>query len=1273
MRLVIDLQACQTEGSRGRGVGRYSINLARHIAQQIGDDDLRLCLNDAYAGALKDAIDTLDLAVQRQHLSTYRYPGLRRQVPGERTPAVALGEALVRRHWMGLQPDILHISHLFEGLGGEAVVPHTLPKVPRMARSATLYDLIPLRFPDYYLADPIYKQWYFEKLETLRECDHLLAISGSTRTDAIDLLGIDPERITTIWGGVEKGFRSKQLTFDEIAAFRTRFGVRDRFVLYTGGDEYRKNLEGTLAGYAELPAALRHNIQLVIVCAITGESRTALRDKARKLGLAPDQVLITGFVAEEDLVTFYNLCDAFVFPSFYEGFGLPIVEAMTCCAPVLAADNSSIREIVLRPDALFDPRQPASLAERLTRVLTDVGFRDALRRHGALRSKEFTWERSAGLALEALRSAHGRMKSAACIASTGSPAKKRLAVFTPLPPCRSGIATYSAEFLPFLARYFEIDLFVDDYEVSDAFLQANFAIRPHGKFQALSCDYDAILYEMGNSKFHAYMVDYLIRYPGITVLHDAFLSGLYGYLEFHLGQSGRYSREVLRAHGPRARRYLAPVQRAQDPIGTTMLKLPITRAVINSAIGIISHSPFNLELAQENYPEGWAAPYRIINQMVRIPPAIDSAHRSACRRELGFGERDFVVCTFGYVAWTKCGDILLEAFVRSALAQDRAAKLVYVGELTQDAFGHKLGAAIKRDSLDQRISVTGYVDDATYGKYLAAADVAVQLRIHGRGGTPKGVLDCLAHGIPVIVNNAGSYTDYPDDVVQKIGPEPDVAELAKKLNDLYERRTTLMQLGIMGREYSIRAHGPEGIVTQYALAVDEFAQRNNEVSLPAAIREIGGILARGEGPITLLEDSAVALHESLARPLFAPQRILIDVTHIASADHETGIPRVVKNIVRWLYCSDRAGFTPIAVRLDAGDLVVATDWLTTQGLCASAEQQQERPGRKLDLEWGDCLLMLDSSWARIEEFLPLFERVRHVHGNVYTVVYDLLPINFPQFMVPGGPEWFWSWLRQAIEASDGLICISRSVADELEVIIRVMGSRLGGRRRLGFWHLGCDFSEDLSDDAASSDRVRRATSDPTFLMVGSIDPRKNHALALDAMERLWRRGIGVNLCIAGKPGWMVDEFMARLLTHPESGHRLHFVDRPTDAELRYCYAKSSALLFASAGEGFGLPIVEAAHFGTPIVASDTPVSREIAGEHATYFPLGTPDDLAVVLEEWLRKSAVGEVPQSRGIRCLSWEESAGQLLDVILKNRWYKLLSNSSRADALLGTTPRDS
>jgi glycosyltransferase involved in cell wall biosynthesis len=1258
VRIVIDLQACQTEGSKGRGVGRYSEGLATQIARQIGSDDLRLSVNSAYDDSIDGLIDTFGLLVQRQQLSAYRYPRIARQIPGKRSTAVALADALVRRHWMSLQPDVLHVSHLFEGWIGEAVVPHSLPKVAGVVRSATLFDLIPLRFPEHYLVDPLFKRWYFEKLGTLRECDQLLAISESTRTDAIELLGINPDRITTIWGGVERGFRRKELSPMEIGAFRVRHGVRGRFVLYTGGDEYRKNLDGALTGYAELPASLRDDIQFVIVCAIATESRTALLDKANKLGLAADQVLITGFVAAEDLVIFYSLCDAFVFPSFYEGLGLPLLEAMNCGAPTLGADNSSIREIIVRQDAMFDPHKPATLAERLAKVLIDEDFRDDLRRHGTLRAKEFTWERSARNALEAMRAAHRRLDRATPVAIAATLAKRRLALFTPLPPCRSGIADYNATFLPFLSRYFDIDLFIDDYDVTDAYLRANYAIRSHRDFPARRQEYEIIIYEMGNSEFHGYMLDYIARYPGIVVLHDAFLSGLYGYLDFNLGQAGRYSREMLTAHATRARRCLAPVQEAQDPIGAAMLELPATKTVIDDSIGVISHSIFNLKIAQENYPEGWAAPYRIINQMVRAPSRIDGEQRRANRVALGFDETDFVVSTFGHIAWTKCGDILLEAFERSPLSRDPKAKLVYVGEMSQDAFGHKLGTAISGGRLRRRITVTGYVEEAVYAQYLIVADVAVQLRTHSRGGTPKSVLDCLAHGVPVIVNHAASYTDYPDDAVQKIGAEPNADELADELTRLYERRTELAQVGATGREYVIRAHGPEAIAAQYALAVDEFAQRHKTVSLPGAVRELSDILARGDARTKLHEDGAVVLYESLTRKLFARQRILIDVTHIVDADHETGIPRVVKNIVRWLYCSDRAGFTPIAVHLVEGSLVVATDWLTAQGLSVAGEEQEPRD-RKIDLQWGDCLLMLDSSWARIGEFMPLFESIRQVHGNVYTVIYDLLPIHFPQLMVPGGPEWFRGWLRQAIDASDGLICISRSVAEELDAFVRTHGLSTGRLRRLGFWHLGCDFSSELGEGSIPSDRVRRATSSPTFLMVGSLDPRKNHALVLEAMQTLWARGVNVNLCIAGKRGWMVDDFVARLLAHPELGRRLHFIERPTDSELRDCYVFSTALLFASAGEGFGLPIVEAAHFDTPIIASDIPVSREIAGQHATYFPLGPPEEIAAVLETWLQEAATGRVPKSSGMHCLTWDESARQLLEVILDNRWYKVLSDS--------------
>ncbi len=1256
MRIVVDLQACQTEASAGRGVGRFAEGLARHLAGRMGSDDLRLCLSGAYRDSLERTVDAWALLLPRQCLTAYRYPDPR---PGtaQRRAECAIAETLIRHHWMSLQPDVLHISHVFEGWHGAAIVPHALPKASGLVRSATLYDLIPLRFPEHYFADPEYKAWYFEKLGTLRDCDRILAISESTRSDAIDLLGIDPARIDTIWGGADSLFRRQSLSAQEVDALRARYGLKRRFVLYAGGDEYRKNLDGALAGFAELTPKLRRDTQFVIVCALDASSRNALLGKAAQRGFAADDLVLPGYIDEADLVGLYNLCDAFVFPSLYEGFGLPLLEAMACGAPVLAANNSSLPEIVGRSDALFDTLKPGSLAERLAKVLEDEAFRGELRRHGVERAKAFTWERSARLAMEALRDAHDRLARRDAVVAAAALGKKRLALFTPLPPCRSGIADYNAAFLPYLSRYFSIDLFVDDYEVSDAFLRSNFVIRPHREFAARSDDYDAVLFEMGNSEFHAYMLDYLERYPGIVILHDAFLSGLYGYVDFHLGDAGRYSKEMLGAHGPRARRYLAPVQANKDPIFAAMVNLPASRSVIESAIGVISHTPYNIDLAQANYPEGWAAPYRIVKQMVRIPVAASAAHRNALRAELGFREGDFIVCTFGHVAWNKCGDLLFEAFAKSALASDPNAKLVYVGELARDAFGHGLRRAIEDGELREQVRISGYLDEAAYAKYLAAADLAVQLRKQSRGGASKAILDCLVHGIPVIANDAANFKDYPEGVIQKVGAEPDVAELAGKLTSLYQRRVALPQLGNAGREYALREHDPETIAARYAMLIDEFLQKARAAALPTAIGEIGGILTSPDSQEQLLERSAIALQENLSRNLFARQRILIDVSYITDRDHETGIPRVVRNIVRWLYCSDRAGFVPVAVRLEGGALVEATEWLDAQGLLLPVERQGS-DGRVVEFEWGDCLLMLDSSWARFDEFLPVFESLRRVQGKVYTVVYDLLPIRFPQYVLPEGPAWFRKWVLRAIDVSDGLLCISRAAADDLHDFIRSVEPESLVLDRLGYWHLGSDFAQSAVVDAHPTDRVLSATSGCSFLMVGSLEPRKNHALALDAMELLWARGVEASLCIAGKPGWMVDDLIARLSDHPESGRRLHYIERPTDKELGACYARSAALLFPTAGEGFGLPLVEAARFGTPILASDIPVLHEIAGDHATYFRLGSAAELADVLETWLAEASHGNVPQSRGMPCLTWEESAEQLLDVVLGNRWYKFLAN---------------
>ena len=1258
MRIVMDLQACQTEGSRHRGVGRYSLSFAIQFARLKGEFDLRFAYSESYPFAIDEILDGLETYVPRQRATGYSYPRLLRAQPGERNTRAQVAEILISQHWLSLQPDILHISHVFEGLAGEAVIPHRLPKVAGLLRSATLYDLIPLRFPEIYFADGQFRQWYLEKLGTLRDCDLLLAISESSRNDAIELLNIQPEKIVTIWGGLESHFQPQEIAPPQQDAFRQKFKLRDKFILFTGGDEYRKNIEGAITGFARLPRHVRENVQLVVVCNMAAERRTFFLGRAKQCGLTSEDVLFVGFVSEEDLVTFYNLCEVFVYPSLYEGLGLPVLEGMACGAPVIAANNSSIREIVVREDALFDTKSAESMAEMLARVLGDKNFRDDLRRSGLERAKTFTWERTARLASEAFDDARLRLSPTGNIFVTNSLVKKNLAVFTPLPPCRSGVADYNAAFLPFLATHFNIEIFVDNYKAQESYIEANFPIHSHDKFPQIAEQFDVVMYEMGNSEFHAYMLNYLERYPGIVMLHDAYLSGLYGYLEFYAHQTHRYIQEMLHAHGCRARRYLAPIQEVKDPISESMIKLPCTKRVLDSAIGVISHSPFNVEVAKENYPEGWAAPYRVINQMVRIPAIQDEEKKQSLRSELGFKEGDFIICTFGHIAWTKCGDTVLEAFGQS-LATNPSAKLVYVGELAKDDFGGKLKNAIQKNNFKTRVRVTGYLSEGDYEKYLIIANLGVQLRQHSRGGTPKGVLDCLAHGVPVIVNNNASYLDYPDHVMVKISATPVVSELAGEFNRLSGSLSDLRRIATAGRSYVEQHHHPEAIAALYAKTINEFVQRNQSIAVSSRIREASSLLVTQPSSAPALEEVAQALHWNLTRPIFNRRRVLVDVSHIADLDHGTGIQRVVRTVVRWFYCSNRGDFEPVAVRLFNGKLVEASAWLDASRLLTGGDDL-DHPAAEISLQPGDLLLMLDSSWGRIDEFLPVFEAIRQVKGKVYTAVYDLLPIKLAQTCFPpGAAEWFQAWLEKAVDHSDAMICISKATADDVDDFIRARPTNPDNRGRslqIGYWHLGCDF--DIRDNALGpTARMIEALSRPTFFMVGTLEPRKGHGLALQALETLWARDINIGLCIAGKRGWMVEDLIERIACHPELNKRLYFIEQPTDDELQYGFTHALALLFPSAGEGFGLPLIEAARFGTPIIASGLPVLREIAGPHATYFSLGTALELAETLEQWMENAKSGTIPDSRKIASLTWEQSAEQLLDVVLDNHWYKSIS----------------
>ena len=173
-------------------------------------------------------------------------------------------------------------------------------------------------------------------------------------------------------------------------------------------------------------------------------------------------------------------------------------------------------------------------------------------------------------------------------------------------------------------------------------------------------------------------------------------------------------------------------------------------------------------------------------------------------------------------------------------------------------------------------------------------------------------------------------------------------------------------------------------------------------------------------------------------------------------------------------------------------------------------------------------------------------------------------------------------------------------------------------------------------------------------MVGTLEPRKGHLQAIEAFTQLWESGVDVNLVIIGRAGWQqlptdqqrsIPQLLARLGNHPEKGRRLFWFDGPSDEFLELIYSSVNGLLAASEDEGFGLPLIEAAQKGLPILARDIPVFREVAKDHACYFTADNPQQLASAVAGWLND---GFVPPSTAMAWLTWQQSADNLQHLLL-------------------------
>jgi len=299
---------------------------------------------------------------------------------------------------------------------------------------------------------------------------------------------------------------------------------------------------------------------------------------------------------------------------------------------------------------------------------------------------------------------------------------------------------------------------------------------------------------------------------------------------------------------------------------------------------------------------------------------------------------------------------------------------------------------------------------------------------------------------------------------------------------------------------------------------------------------------------------------------------------------------------------------------------------------------------------GDQLVLLDSSWHT--DFFPFAEQLKREGVGIVSVIYDLIPLTHPQFYDNRLVQVFNEWFDWITKTADGYVAISATVRDQVrEQLQHRLGSAKANELWFDYFHLGSEL--DLSEaTAAVEPRLVRLfeTAEPVFLMVSTIEPRKNHDYLLDAFELAWAAGSNARLCIAGRIGWKCDALLARVRNHPQLNQRLFMFNDLSDTSLEHAYSHASSLVFPSYVEGFGLPLVEAMQRGLPAMGSDIPIFREIGGEFMAYFNLAEPYSLADLIVRFERS---GQFPATREVadwRWIGWREASAQLAERTLRN-----------------------
>jgi glycosyltransferase involved in cell wall biosynthesis len=737
--LLVDLRVAQSD--RERGVPRYVQSLVLALGREYPDLDIA-CLVD------RD-----------------RNPPLLLDQLGERCRIIGDTAAITT----------LRVTHFLQGglfQSGETI-PALFPvelAAHRPQLGAVVYDLIPWIFPDVYLADPGRARKYFRILPAVSHLDRLFTISNSVRHDVIAIANAAPQRVIAIHGGLDEG-RWRTPREEGSPPLVDLIEPRGLFWLYVGGDDYRKNLPRLIEAVAILKGEGRLDAPLVIACQIERGRRDQLLGQAEAAGLRPgDDIILTGYVSDETLGQLFAGCMATIFPSLYEGLGLPVLESYAFGKPALASDTSSFVEIV--PERCrFDPYSAASIADAMRRFHDDPRVaRDSLAAApGALALCQ--WPRAARKLGEWLYPPADRPSHVEAQA---------MWVVTSLPPEQTGVGIYTQLSLGAPTKpvvFFTAARDAMGMVAARQSLALARQSRPGECAQvevlALGALDDArrsrptqpVLFVLGNSEHHLRAVAHLAeRGAGehdAVHLHDVYIANL---LRLYFGTAQRLRAGLLAAY-PEAR-VDAWLQSARSSADSSTLLGPRWLVVAAN----VRHFVVNSEAAAERLRVDLgdlAAGVRI--DVLFLPILPPGRHLAGARGRGPAGEFEPLrIGHFGILSAAKHPDRLAAAC--DAIARRRPIELVLAGFRVDEYVS-------RHDLRREYLRVVESPTDDELEKVMSTVDCAVQLRYPDNGESSGVVNQLIGLRRQVVCTRTGSYVDL-DGVVRLVDPDVSPEDLA---------------------------------------------------------------------------------------------------------------------------------------------------------------------------------------------------------------------------------------------------------------------------------------------------------------------------------------------------------------------------------------------------------------------------------------------------------------------------------------------------------------